>query len=301
MTIRSTIAHVIHPPEIRKKSLLYRGWKVMRQNRCWYTYVPDESHICLWFWPAVFATFVFCPILYPALLAMKYFAKAIRFLFEYGIIWPVEKIAWPFRKYLFPGFSRMCTCRVNRFLTFGGLLILIVGLSPLCIPAIRYWYVGVGSVFILSLLGAWLAVSTLGAFFRSIGQLMKKLAEIGGQGRILASRNYVFALIIVAIVVLYVSPIVIFDGWLKHLVVAIIPFIVGVIVVFIGVFIGVSAGKDAVEDWHDRREEKREETRTGLGQWPSQRAVNKVKESNPALLWIKAFLNDICPVVKFVD
>lgn len=162
------IKSLIHPQEIRKHGLMYRSWHLLLVNRIWHVErVPEKSHICLWFWPALFATVLFRPVLYPMMLVLYSIVK-------YLIVLPgtffIRLAAMGLQK---GGrrTSEFLDTPVSSRLTIGSTLLLALAIALCVTPGVNRWFTGIVAVVVASYVVAKTLVRSIAAFFGTLGSL----------------------------------------------------------------------------------------------------------------------------------
>lgn len=276
---------LVHPETISKSNLLYRGWRHLIQNRLWHGRMPERQNICLWFWPAVFATFVFTPILYPLLLVVVYPVKCVAIAICYAAYYPLKLVYVVLRFLLrrpIRGFASLCRIRLHRRLTVGHLLMLLVGMGLAWVPGVNYWWVGIATVFLVSYIAYWLGFSLLAPFFRNLWQLLGVLPGLWLTAEKYPGRQTQFWWWLLTVYLLLASPVVL---WRLEGVSAIytkIAIALGVILAIVGVV-------------------------AFLRSWAKEHplpGVTKPKRepwTKPVGIFVRAKKDELCPVVVFVD
>ncbi len=286
-----SIKTFIHPETVSKNNLLYRGWRHLIQNRFWHGRVPRRQHICLWFWPALFGTFLFTPLLYPLMLVTIYPLKYAVIAIGYGIYYPLKAIYLLLRFLLsrpIGWLADLCRIRLRQRLTAGHVMMLAIGIGMAWIPGVNYWWVGVTTVFLVSLLVIWISLSLISAFFRSIWQLLGALPSLWLKSKESNSKQTAFWLWATLLCLALASPVVL---WQSKAVSSIYQFIA----ILLGIVLGLVGVSAYIRYWGKKHPSPEPA--------PRMRPTRPKRESwtKPIGIFIRAKENDLCPMVEFVD
>lgn len=286
------VKSLVHPETISKSNLLYRGWHRLITNRIWQGKVPKRQSICLWFWPALFGTFIFTPILYPILLAIYYPSK-YAFLLLLWVVCLLLGGVWKVVRFLLKrpiqGFISLCRLKLHPRLAVGHVLMLLVGVGLAFVPGVNYWVVGVVTVFLVSYIAYWIGFALIATFFRAIWQLLGKLPGLWLTAEKYRGRQTQFWWWMIAVYLLLASPVVL---WKAKGVASIYLWIA----IFGGAILGLAIGLILLRRQMRRREEEHPSPTRPKPTKPAREPWTK-----PIAIFLSAKKNEFCPVVEFVD
>lgn len=280
------VKQLIHPEEIRKEGLLYRSWRLLLVNRIWHAEkVSEKSHICLWFWPALFAALVFRPVAYPVLLALY---SAVKYLLMRPTVFigrPTCSLVWMVTGGVARRIGALLAEPVGNRMTVGTVLLMALALALCLTPGVNRWFTGIMAVGVASYLAAEFFIRCIGALFRSFATVGRAL---GGQWHTaLVSSGGKFRLALVGSVVLALFS---------------LPFVwaTGIalrVLLWTGLTVtGIFVGKGIVRAWQTV-------ARRSLRTVPAGRRpiLVSVKQRSPTVIYLKALWRSACPEVRFVD
>ncbi len=288
---------LIHPETISKQNLLYRGWRRLIRNRLWHGRVPVRQSICLWFWPAVFGTLIFTPILYPiliiTLLPLKYVCLTLIWLigiiFE-GVWWGIRSLlSWPIDAVI-----SFCQIKLHRRLAVGHVLMLLAGICLAFLPTVNYWVVGIVTVFLVSYIVYWIGLSLISVFFVSVWHLLAQIPMLWLTAHKYPSRQTQFWWWITLVYLLLASPVVL---WRMGGVASVYQKISILGGALIGLAVGIALARRRQKRWEqDHPELVREKPKKEKPRKPQREPWTK-----PVRIFLSAKKNEFCPVVEFVD
>lgn len=288
------VKRFIHPEEIRKEGLLYRSWHLLLANRIWHAErVPEKSHICLWFWPALFAALVFRPVAYPVLLALYSAVK-------YALVRPAVFIGRPTCHLLWlvtGGVARrlgaLLAVPVGNRMAVGTVFLMALAFALCVTPGVNRWFTGIMAVGVASYLAAEFFIRAVGALFRSFatvgrtlgGQWHAALVSGGGKVRLALAGWVVLALLALPFV------------WVTGVALRILLFTMLIVAGTAGLLLviaGIVRASRAVVSLARRSE------RAVRVERPGPTSVRQAKRRSPVRIYLEALVRSACPEVRFV-
>lgn len=284
------VQDVFHPAVISKRHILYRAWRLMHTNRLWSVRIPDKQHICLWFWPALFAALIFSWV-YPLLLTLRFTVKYIIGKPAEAVLWVVV-MALYWVSHVASVVGRLATpvlqTPVGSRMTIGSLAIMAFAVALCVTPYTNHWFTGIVTTMLVSYLVVDFFFRAAVALFKAI----KTVAQVAMQqwyGTPLGGKaQYTFALTASVVIAILAMPIVWFTG--PALVTMATLF---VMVLAVSLLVIIIKGVQRIGDALDEEDVASSSNGSGSGK--------KQKRQSVVAAYLSAVFNGVCPEVRFVD